>query len=219
MVRIMEYTALIVAAGTGTRMGLGYNKMLFKLMDGRTIIETTVDIFLHDPRCTQVIIAANEQDIHAYTQLFSCGKVMFVRGGKTRQESVYNGLRAVKEEYVLIHDGARPWLPMDCVNQIIKTLSLHPACLLTIPLKDTVKQMKGDEVVHTLDRETLRLAQTPQAFQTNLILKSYRKAIKNHINATDDAQIIETCSDVKVKEIMGSYENMKVTTMEDVKNR
>lgn len=217
--KFMEYTALVVAAGTGSRMGLGYNKMLYKLMDGRTILETTVDIFLHDPRCTQVIITASEQDLHAYTEFFSCGKVMYVKGGNTRQESVFNGLKAVKEEYVLIHDGARPWLPMDCVNRILKTLAQHPACLLTVPLKDTVKQAENGVIIKTMDRNHIRLAQTPQAFQTNLILKSYRKAMKSHIVATDDAQIVETCSDVKVIDVMGSYDNLKVTTIEDVQKK
>ena len=213
---LMEYTALVVAAGMGSRMGLGYNKMLYRLADGRTILETTVDIFLHDPRCKQIIITANDTDMHAYTELFSCGKVMYVKGGKTRQESVFNGLQAVKEEYVLIHDGARPWLPMDCLNRLLKELKEHPACLLMVPVKDTVKQVEGSEVDQTLKRASLYLAQTPQAFATDLILRSYRKAMRCHLMATDDAQVVELCGDAKVTVVLGSYENKKVTTMEDV---
>lgn len=215
----MEYTALVVAAGTGTRMELGYNKMLYRLMNGKTILETTIDVFLHDPRCTQIVVTANDEDMHVYTELVSCGKVVFVKGGKTRQDSVYNGLKAVKEDYVLIHDGARPWVSMECLNRMIKVLPSAKACLLMVPAKDTVKQVEDDVVVQTIPRETLWLAQTPQAFETNLILKSYRMAKKQHIVATDDAQIVELCSDVKVKLVMGSYENIKVTTIDDVKNK
>lgn len=215
----MEYTALVVAAGNGSRMELGYNKMLYRLMDGKTILETTVDLFLHDPRCTQIIITANDSDLHSYTQLLSCGKIMFVKGGKTRQESVYNGLKAVKEDYVLIHDGARPWLTMECLNRLLKTLTQESACLLMVPVKDTVKCVEDGVVKETLPRDTLFLAQTPQAFHTNLILQCYRKAIRLNIAATDDAMIVETCSDVRVKMVMGSYENIKVTTIDDVKGR
>lgn len=215
----MEYTALVVAAGNGTRMGLGYNKMLYRLMNGKTILETTIDVFLHDPRCTQIVVTANDEDMHAYTELISCGKVLFVKGGNTRQESVFNGLKAVKEDYVLIHDGARPWLSMECLNNLLKTLTTSKACLLMVPAKDTVKQVENNVVIQTIPRDTLWLAQTPQAFETNLVLKSYRKAIKQHIIATDDAQVVELCSNVNVSLVMGSYDNIKVTTIDDVKGK
>lgn len=212
----MEYTALVVAAGSGSRVGLGYNKLLYKFENGRTILEETVSIFMKDERCTQIIVVASSNDMETFTRLCSCGKVVFVLGGETRQQSVYNGLKAVKEECVLIHDGARPWLPMCCIDAILETLNEYPACLLCVPVKDTIKEVKDGFITQTYKRSDLMQAQTPQAFDTNLIIKCYEKAMKQGIVATDDAQIVEVCSDILVKVVEGSYENSKVTTMEDI---
>lgn len=215
----MNYTALIVAAGSGSRVGLGYNKLLYKLKNGKTILEETVQTFLKDIRCTQVIIAANSDDMHTFTSLFTSGKVVFVRGGETRQESVYNGLKAVKEDHILIHDGARPWISRDCIDRLIHALSQYKACLLMVPVKDTIKVVKDGIVEKTLDRSQLRSAQTPQAFETSLIFQAYRKAQKEGIQATDDAQLVELCTNEKVREVMGSYENEKVTVIEDLEGK
>lgn len=212
----MDYTALVVAAGSGSRVGLGYNKLLYKFENGRTILEETVSIFLKDNRCKQIIVVSSSDDMETFTKLCSCGKVVFVLGGETRQQSVYNGLKAVKEDVVLIHDGARPWLPKECIDRILTTIQEHPACLLCVPVKDTIKEVKGDYVVQTYQRADLKQAQTPQAFDTNLIIHAYEKAMKQGISATDDAQIVELCSDVLVRAVEGSYENIKVTTMEDL---
>lgn len=212
----MDYTALVVAAGSGSRVGLGYNKLLYKFENGRTILEETVSIFMNDERCTQIIVVASSDDMETFTRLCGCGKVVFVLGGETRQQSVYNGLKAVKEDYVLIHDGARPWLSMECIDRILDTLKIHPACLLTVPVKDTIKEVRDGFVVQTFKRADLKQAQTPQAFDTNLIIKCYEKAMRTGVQATDDAQIVETCSDVAVCDVEGSYENIKVTTMEDL---
>lgn len=215
----MEYTALVVAAGSGSRVGLGYNKLLYTFENGRTILEETVSIFMKDDRCKQIVVVSSSDDMETFTRLCSCGKVVFVLGGATRQQSVYNGLKAVKEDVVLIHDGARPWLPTECIDRILDTLSEHPACLLCVPVKDTIKEVKGDYVVQTYHRDDLKQAQTPQAFDTNLIIHCYEKAMKQGVFATDDAQIVELCSDINVRAVEGSYENIKVTTMEDLSGK
>ena len=121
----MKYTALIVAAGSGSRMGLGYNKMLYQFDNGKTILETTVDIFLNDQRCEQVVVVGSEQDIEQYQKLLINERITFTIGGKTRQESVYHGLLKTTMPYVLIHDGARPWLSMDCINRLLECLKEH----------------------------------------------------------------------------------------------
>lgn len=215
----MDYTALVVAAGSGSRVGLGYNKLLYKFENGRTILEETVSIFMKDDRCKQIVVVSSSDDMEIFTKLCSCGKVVFVLGGATRQQSVYNGLKAVKEDAVLIHDGARPWLPTECIDRILDTLNEHPACLLCVPVKDTIKEVKGDYVKQTYRRDDLKQAQTPQAFDTNLIIHCYEKAMKQGISATDDAQVVELCSDIQVRAVEGSYENSKVTTMEDLSGR
>ncbi len=215
----MKYTALIVAAGSGSRVGLGYNKMLYTLKNGNTILEETVQIFQKDDRCTQIIVTARKEDMQEYVRLIAKGKVLLVAGGETRQQSVYNGLLAVKEDYVLIHDGARPWVPVSCIQKLLDTLREHQACLLMVHVKDTVKEVVHGVVKNTLKREQLRLAQTPQAFHTGLVLKSYQRAKKDGFEASDDAQVVEHYSDEPVIVVEGSYENIKVTTIEDLQGR
>lgn len=215
----MRYTALVVAAGSGSRVGLGYNKMLYTLKNGNTILEETVQIFQKDENCTQIIVTASKEDMQEYMHLISCGKVLLVAGGETRQQSVYQGLLAVKEDYVLIHDGARPWLPVSCIQNLLDTLREYQACLLMVKAKDTVKEVEHGVVKNTLKREQLYLAQTPQAFHTSLVLECYQKAQKDAFVATDDAQIVEYYSNEPVLVVEGSYENIKVTTIEDLQGR
>lgn len=213
------YTALIVAAGSGSRMGLGYNKMLFQLQNGKTILETTVEVFHKDERCGQIVVVASASDKEAYQALFPDIEITYVLGGATRQESVYHGLKKTTQEQVLIHDGARPWLDAESIDRLLACLKDHPACLLMVPVKDTIKEVRAGKVVQTFDRSTLWQAQTPQAFSTSLILNCHEKAIKEHKEATDDAQLVELCSDEQVLVVQGSYENKKVTTIEDIEGK
>ena len=212
----MDYSALIVAAGSGSRMGLGYNKLLYTFENGDTIIEKTVEIFRKDERCKQIILVISKEDQATFAHLFQDKSIQFVLGGDTRADSVYNGLKEVREAYVFIHDGARPWLSMECIDRIITKLEEVDACLLMVPVKDTVKEVQNGKITVTLKRSDLRLAQTPQAFLTSLIKASYEKAKNMEIEVTDDASIVELCSDEHVYEVEGSYDNIKVTTKEDL---
>lgn len=215
----MEYSVVIVAAGSGSRMGLGYNKMLFQLKNGHTILEETVSKFYDDKRCKQVIVVASDYDLETFQTLFKDKNIEFTKGGKTRQDSVYQGLKKVKQDYVFIHDGARPWISKDCINRIVEVLETKEACLLMMPVKDTIKVVEDGKVINTPKRSTLYLAQTPQAFATKKIIKAYDRAYEKGIQATDDAQIMELCGDCEVYMVEGSYENMKVTTKEDIEGK
>lgn len=212
----MNYSALIVAAGSGSRMGLGYNKLLYTLQNNETIIETTVRLFEQDARCKQIVVVTSQEDQNDFETMFQDRSIEFIEGGATRQESVQRGLCLVKEEYVMVHDGARPWVSMQCLDRIIQTLMKHDACLLMVPVKDTIKEVIEGKVVQTFVRSNLRQAQTPQAFKTSLLIASYEEAQRRGIQATDDAQVVELCSNEIVYEVEGSYENSKVTTMEDI---
>lgn len=211
----MEYSALIVAAGSGTRMQLGYNKVYAKLKDGRTILQTTIEAFLNDVDCKQIVVVCDSIEYLEKCGLL-CGKIMLVKGGKTRQESVQHGLMAVMYEYVMVHDGARPYITQDNINAIKFALKENTACLLMVPCKDTIKKVVDGYVVETYDRSTLMAAQTPQAFQTKLLLECMRKAMKDGYVATDDTSLVEKYSNVKIKAVEGSYQNIKITTKEDM---
>lgn len=215
----MVYTAVIVAAGSGSRMGLGYNKMLFKLQNQHTILEETVSIFVKDTRCKQIIVVVSEEDKDIFSEVLDDINVTFVFGGATRQESVYHGLQKAECEYVLIHDGARPWLPMEQLNELLTTLESKKACLLMVPAKDTVKIVENGIIKTTLDRSTLWQAQTPQAFLTKAILQAYEKAMLKQAQTSDDAQVMELYGEYKVHVVKGSYENIKVTTIEDIEGK
>lgn len=212
----MEYSALIVAAGSGSRMNLGYNKMLFKFKNGQTIIEKTVAIFKEDADCKQIVVVTSGEEILTFTKLLGHDKIVYAKGGETRAHSVMNGLYACSNEYVLIHDGARPWLSHECLNNLKKTLVETKACILAMPVKDTIKVVDSGIIQNTPKRATLYLAQTPQAFITEEILAAYKQGFEKGIEVSDDASMMEACGKRKVMIVEGSYANAKVTTIEDI---
>ena len=213
----MKYTALIVAAGSGTRMKLGYNKVYAKLKDGRSILDTTIDCFKKDEECKQIVVVTDSCEYMEQHDFHLDGKIVLCKGGNTRQESVNNGLLAVNQDHVMIHDGARPFLKMDRLQAIKQTLETEDACLLMVPCKDTIKRVIDGYIVETFDRSTLMNAQTPQAFKTELIKDCMNLAIKDGFIGTDDASLVEKYSCKKVKVVEGDYENIKITTPEDLK--
>lgn len=213
----MDYSVLIVAAGRGERMGLGYNKVFYMLKEGTTILDTTLELFLKDQRCKQIVIVTNPNEMTMAMKKREIGRMVHVAGGETRQISVHNGLTAVTEEIVLIHDGARPWCPMKCVDDLLIAMETEDAAILAVPVKDTIKEVEDGYIVRTIERSRLFQAQTPQAFRTSLILEACKLAEIENKKVTDDAQMIEMYTHSRVKIVEGSYTNIKVTTKEDLK--
>lgn len=211
----MEYSAVIVAAGSGTRMHLGYNKAYYRMKDGRTILDHTLDVFRKDQECSQIIVVTDSNDFRSCME--QDGRIVLASGGASRQESVFHGLMAAAQDVVLIHDGARPYLPEECLEEIKKAMETEQAACLMVPCKDTIKHVEGDYIVETYERSTLRCAQTPQAFRTKLIISCMQKAMEDGYTGTDDCSLVERYSSVKIKAVMGSYENYKITTPEDLK--
>lgn len=213
----MEYCALIVAAGSGTRMKLGFNKVYALTPAGKTILETTMSVFLDDPDCRNVIIVTDADEYRRHHPLLFNGRISIAKGGATRQESVHNGLQAVITPYVFIHDGARPYLDRESLERLKEAMKTERAALLTVPCKDTIKEVIDGYVVSTPDRSLLQAAQTPQAFETELIISCMEKAIAEGFTGTDDTSLVERYADVRVKAVEGSYANIKITTPEDLK--
>lgn len=211
----MKYSAMILAAGSGERCGLGYNKLLYKFTDGETILEKSVKAFERQMDCVQIILVISSKDKVQIQELFK-DRVDYVLGGATRQDSSLNGLSAVTSEYVMIHDGARPYVSDEEIQACAEKLEVCDACLLMVPAKETIKVVENGKVVTTPKRETLMIAQTPQCFKTSLIKSCTMKAKAEGIAVTDDASIIEACSDTPVEVVVGSYANIKVTTPEDL---
>lgn len=213
----MEYSALIVAAGSGSRMGLGFNKVYAKLKDGEMILEKTIGVFLQDPDCCEIIVVTDPKKYRERMTKRFPGKIVLCTGGRTRQESVNSGLQAVMQKVVMIHDGARPYLSPKNLQDLKQAMETEKAALLTVPCKDTIKKIENGYVVETYDRSSLAAAQTPQVFETELILTCMKKAMEEGFKGTDDASLVEKYSNVRVKAVEGSYDNIKITTPEDLK--
>lgn len=211
------YSVIILCAGKGTRTGLDYNKMLFQF-HGKTVYEMTLQHFIEDGKCGQIIVVTQAFERKQFEELSHDSRIEFVNGGKERQDSVYEGLQKVKYDKVLIHDGARPFVKQEHIDVLLECLNVHKACLLMVPCKDTVKKVVHGKVVETLVRSELMQAQTPQAFDKDVILDAYTKAMLDEYQATDDAQMVEKYSDESVFVIVGDYENKKITTPEDLKD-
>ncbi|HHX63104.1 MAG TPA: 2-C-methyl-D-erythritol 4-phosphate cytidylyltransferase [Epulopiscium sp.] len=218
----MYCSVVIVAAGSGRRMGTEVKKQYLKL-NGKEILAHTIGQFEKCNRIDEIILVTGEEEV-AYCHEYICKKYGFfkikniVAGGKERQDSVYNGLLQVSEQtqIVLIHDGARPLIGIEEIEESIEVASQEGACVVGVPLKDTVKICNDNQLVEqTPRRDTLWIVQTPQTFKYDLIMAAYEAGMKNNIVATDDAMMVEELG-YPVKIILGRYDNIKITTPEDL---
>lgn len=211
-------SVVVVAAGNSTRMG-GTNKQ-FLCLKRKPILAYTLEVFDSLPEIQEIIVVTRKEDIVAVKALAEKYRIQKIKnilpGGRTRQESVVCGLKAVQEERVLIHDGARPFVTKEEVKRVLDALMDSDAALPVVAVKDTVKRInpKG-RVLKTLKREELIAAQTPQGFRTAVIRAAHQKAKQDGIEGTDDASVAEYAG-VPVQTVAGSYENIKITTPEDL---
>ncbi len=214
----MNYSTILLAAGKGSRTHLSYNKVFYKLDSGKTVLETSLDLFLNDPDCREVVIVCAEHEIDAMKQLITPdARIRFATGGETRQDSVANGLKEVRNSYVFIHDAARPYLKKESLADLKDALQHEDACLLMIPSIDTVKLVENGYVVRTPRRDDVFRAQTPQCCKTSLIRSCHEQAALDRRQATDDAQLVEWYSDVPVRVVTGDEANIKITIPADLK--
>ncbi len=209
----MDYQAIILAAGNSTRSGLNYNKVLFEI-NGCPIISFSCKAFIDDLSCKKIFLVCKENELNEFKTIFNnVKKIEYVIGGDTRQQSVYNALKKVNSDYVLIHDGARPYFTPILLNRLLAKLKECDAVIPVWSMTDTIKVVKNDIVVKTLKRDELKRVQTPQAFKTEIIKKAHEMA--KNVDYNDDSSMIEELLDVKVHVIDGEYTNTKYTFKED----
>ncbi|CDQ21662.1 bifunctional 2-C-methyl-D-erythritol 4-phosphate cytidylyltransferase/2-C-methyl-D-erythritol 2,4-cyclodiphosphate synthase [Halobacillus karajensis] len=214
-----KYTAIILAAGQGKRMLAGRNKQ-FLMIEDQPLVRHTLSVFDQDEWCEELILVINERERSQMEELLKAypvtKQVKFVDGGAERQDSVFAGLSVVenKEIPVFIHDGARPFISKELLHELSVTTYEKEAALLAVPVTDTVKQKVGSRL-DTLDRSTLWAAQTPQSFSYDLIYEAHESARKCGYYGTDDASLVERL-DKEVAIVKGSYDNIKLTTPEDL---
>lgn len=212
-------SAIIVAAGNSTRMG-GVNKQ-FLLIDGVPVLIRTLKAFENSELIKEIIISAREEDIpqmYAMLKDYCIKKVSnIVKGGCTRQESVFNAVKCcvTESDYIAIHDGARPLVSTETIEETIFAAFNFEAAAPGIPVKDTIKVVDGDGiVVSTPARDSLRAIQTPQVFNKEMYL-SAMQSVPNSELFTDDCGLIEAFGK-PVEIVGGDNTNIKITTPEDL---
>lgn len=224
----MKTTAIVLAAGSGKRMGTDVKKQ-FLLLKDKPILYYSLKVF-EESFIDEVILVLSAEDMDFVRdniiKKYGFLKVKsIVEGGKERYNSVLNALNACKEcDYVFIHDGARPFVDNDMLLRARDAVMQFDACVVGVKSKDTVKISDEEGFVSiTPNRETVWNIQTPQVFRFDLIKEAYNDVISKEqeykdkgINITDDAMVLETYNGHRVKLVEGSYENIKVTTPSDL---
>ncbi|MDF2511874.1 MAG: ispD [Herbinix sp.] len=220
-----RFTAIILAAGQGKRMGSEVAKQFLMLQD-KPVLYYSIKAF-EDSDIDRIILVTSEDQVEYcrtnIVEYYGFQKVVdVICGGKERYDSVYNALiKTELADYVLIHDGARPFISKDMIKNIMEQVILDKACLIGTPVKETIKVVDcGGIIQATPNRNTLWAAQTPQAFEYTSIKKAYelfqQELNPESLGITDDAMVYEAYCKLPVKMIMGDYNNIKLTTPEDL---
>lgn len=215
-------SSIIVAAGNGSRMKAGINKQ-YLYLNGIPVLAHTLIAFEKCQLVDEVIlvIANNDMDIcrEEVIKPYRLKKVKkIVSGGDTRQASMYNGLKEVnhRSRIVITHDGARPLVHQSTLIKCIETTLNHGATVVAVPVKETIKVVNESyNVIDTPERSTLWAVQTPQTFDYSLLMEAHKQAISDKYVGTDDAMLVERL-DHPIKVIKGYYDNIKITTPEDL---
>ncbi|QXM07282.1 2-C-methyl-D-erythritol 4-phosphate cytidylyltransferase [Crassaminicella indica] len=215
-------SVIIAAAGKGKRMNSHINKQYLNIGE-KPVLAHTIEVFNKCSFIDEIIVVTHPDEV-AYCKekvinFFGLEKVTkVVAGGKERQESIFNGLKAVyqKCDIVVIHDGARPFVREEYILKSIDEAIKHKAVGVGVPVKDTIKVVDEEKnIKNTLNRNVLWAIQTPQTFDYQLLLRAHKKAIEDGYLGTDDTVLVERLGE-KVRMLMSSYDNIKITTPEDL---
>lgn len=216
-------TAVVLAAGQGKRMGSKVHKQ-YLLLAGKPVLYYSLKTFQVSDIIDEILLVTGEGEEEycqeQIVQKYGITKVSrILTGGAERYHSVWNALREMDGSgYVFIHDGARPFVDKEMIARAYEEVVVHKACVVGMPVKDTIKVADmQDYVADTPDRSRLWMVQTPQVFETNLVKSAYMMLMReSYIHVTDDAMVVETMLGHPVKLVTGSYENIKITTPEDL---
>jgi 2-C-methyl-D-erythritol 4-phosphate cytidylyltransferase len=212
---------LIPAGGIGTRLGRRTPKQ-FLMLGGGSILAATVAHFVRHPRMGGVVVAAPAAHVSrarlALRTLPHRGAITVVPGGATRQESVWLALQAAPDdaELIVVHDAVRPFITRGLIDAVVGAALRTGAAICALPVAETVKRVRGDEVEATIDREGLWTVQTPQAFRAALLREAHEKARRDGVVGTDDAALVERLGH-PVKVVRGLDRNVKITTPDDLR--
>lgn len=217
----MNAAAVIAAAGEGARMG-GATRKQYLLLEGIPVLARSVNLFIEHPAVREIVVVVPPGEVEAvkeFLQPFCApGKIKFIEGGITRQESVAFGMAAVsvEAELICIHDAARPLATTKLLGKLIGAAITEGTAVPVIPLNDTVKEVgnKGF-IISTPDRAKLRLTQTPQVFRRDIIVQAYNNATELSLTGTDDSALVEQMG-LPVFTVPGELSNLKITSPRDL---
>jgi 2-C-methyl-D-erythritol 4-phosphate cytidylyltransferase len=212
-------TAIIAAAGSGTRFGSAVPKQFLEIL-GKPLIVHTLEQFEFCPAIDEIILVLPSEEIAKFSNVVESYQLKkltkIISGGRTRAESVFNGLNAVdaeRAEIIAVHDGARPLVTIEEITETIETTRLGGAACLVAAVTDTIKEIADGKIVRTIDRAKLRRALTPQAFRYEILRRAFENADLSEA-ATDECFLVEK-SGVEIAAVEGSARNIKITTPED----
>lgn len=209
----MKYSVIIAAAGSSARAG-HYDKLLFKL-NNEPVIKHSVNNFFEDKDCKQIVLVVSESKFDFYKKMFNFyPKLLVVKGGASRFDSVYEGFKHVKHDLVLIHDGARPYVTMDLIDQVKQNLTNYDMVLPVIPVIDSLIQTPAHNF-HYVDRNQFHLVQTPQGFQKSILAQAYQLNTTHTSFSDEGSLVMNMLPDVKVNLIDGETGNKKITYESD----
>lgn len=212
----MSNIAVILGAGSGTRMNADKNKMLLEI-SGKTVIERTVGVFAQMPAIDEIIVVCKESELDAFESVLSDYDISYCFGGETRQDSVANAVDTIDNcSLLVIHDGARPLITEEEVLAAIDKANEYGASAVGVPVKDTIKVVDGDmQIVDTPDRASLVSIRTPQVISFEIYKKALELARSQGKCFTDDSALVENLGE-SVYAVIGDYGNIKITTPEDI---
>lgn len=209
----MTFGMIILAAGTGTRTQLDYNKVMYEFK-GKSLIDYALMFLSQDTDITTKILVVHPKELGYMQKRFGDQFDRIITGGTTRQESVYEGLKLIKEAHVMVHDAARLLVIKDVMERLKSGLVSHDSVSPYLPVVDTLKRRQEGTAFETVDREGLVHIQTPQAFKTQTILKAHQNATDH--NYTCDASLLKAVIDIDTLLIEGDRRHMKFTTQDDL---
>ncbi len=211
---------VLVAAGSGARFGSSVPKQFLRLNDKSIFLyslETLADL------CDEIVIPVSREWLDRVqenvSELAFSDRIRVVEGGSRRQDSVLKGLEALSPmiDRVLVHDAVRPWATRSLGRRVLAGLQQGPACVPVLPIAETVKEVDGNLVSRTLDRDRLRLTQTPQAFLRGVLERALSQASRQGIVGTDEAALVERTGE-RVTIVEGERRNIKITWEEDLQS-
>jgi 2-C-methyl-D-erythritol 4-phosphate cytidylyltransferase len=212
----MRVGAILLAAGQGRRLGGATPKALVALR-GKPLFMHSIRSFNQAGPVYEIVLTVPRGTERRFLRALGRMPARVVPGGRRRQDSVARGLRALPAEcdLIIVHDTARPLIQPTTIRKVVSRAARYGACIVAAPATDTIKRVRSDRIVETLDREILRRAQTPQAFHASILRKAYDRARRRGWKATDCASLVERIGrPVRIIEPTGP--NLKVTTKEDL---